>query len=318
MYDNLTLKDILFSAAATLVVLTTFVMLYIMMQKENRRRLINERLKKHSTLDISSNLFETAPVSAAQLVTHTISRVGTSLKLIDDDTTSETEQKFVRAGFRKSSARATFLGGRLGLFVIGLSLAFVIHTTIIASPKLHTTILLYLSLAGIGYYLPVFILDYMVRNRQKQILRSLPDALDMLIICIESGMGFDQAIHRISEEIKTGHPALGEEFKLMLLELRAGKGRTDALKSLSNRVGILEVNNLATLIIQSDIFGTSIAQSLRIYSDVMRTQRFQKAEEIAMKLPVKLLFPLVLFILPPLFMIIMGPAVIQISRAFGK
>nr|WP_272881513.1 type II secretion system F family protein [Fundidesulfovibrio soli] len=139
-----------------------------------------------------------------------------------------------------------------------------------------------------------------------------------MVVCVESGMGLDQAIYRISEELRTGHPELSDEFRLMNLELQAGKSRADSLKRLSNRIGLMEVNNLATLIIQSDIFGTSMAQSLRTYSDSMRTQRFQRAEEIAMKLPVKLLFPLILFILPPLFIIIMGPAVIQISKIFAK
>jgi tight adherence protein C len=318
VFDDLATKDMVLAVGTAVAVLVTFIMLFVVMQKDAKHRLASERLKRHSTLADSDSVFGSAPVTAAELVAHTIGKVGTSLKLIDADTGSEIEQKFTRAGLRNSSARATFLGSRLGLFVVGLFLAFILHSWVFESQKLHMTIFMYLVFAAAGYYLPVVVLDYMVKKRQSDILKSLPDALDMLIVCIESGMGFDQAIYRISEEIKHGHRALSNEFELMLLELRAGRGRTDALKSLSDRVGILELNNLVTLIIQSDIFGTSIAQSLRIYSDIMRTQRFQRAEELAMKLPVKLLFPLVAFILPPLFMIIMGPAVIQISRVFGK
>lgn len=308
----------MFATGAFILVMVSFIMLYYASHKDKQRRVLNSRLHRHTQIDNELHLLDSSQVSAAQLVAHTISKVGTSLKLIDEETGSEIDLKLIRAGYRKASARATFLGCRLGLFAAGIILALLAHSAFPIPGRLHFLILLYLVPAALGYYLPVMALDYLAKRRQTNILHSLPDALDMLVVCVESGMGLDQAIYKISEELHAGHPELSDEFKQMNLELQAGKARADALKRLSSRIGLLEVSNLATLIIQSDIFGTSMAQSLRTYSDSMRTQRFQRAEEIAMKLPVKLLFPLVLFILPPLFIIIMGPAVVQISRIFGK
>ena len=130
-------------------------------------------------------------------------------------------------------------------------------------------------------------------------------------------MGLDQAVFRVSHELRAGYPVMSEEFRQLNLELRAGKSRRDALKNLAWRVGIDDVNSLTALLIQSDLFGTSIAQTLRVYADAMRTKRFQLAEEKAAKLPVKLLLPLIFFILPPLFIVIVGPGVIRLMTVMG-
>jgi tight adherence protein C len=142
----------------------------------------------------------------------------------------------------------------------------------------------------------------------------LPDALDLLVICVEAGMGMDEGINRVANEIKLTSSDLSDEFRFLNLELRAGKDRQDALKNLAVRTDIDEMKNLVTLLIQADKFGTSVATTLRVYSDTFRTQRMQKAEELAAKIPVKLVFPLILFIFPSLFVAILGPAVIRIFR----
>jgi tight adherence protein C len=142
----------------------------------------------------------------------------------------------------------------------------------------------------------------------------LPEALDMMVVCVEAGMGLDAAINRVGEEIALSNKVVGEEFRLLSLELKVGKQRKDALRSLAMRTDLEDVNSLVTLLIQTERFGTSIGQSLRVHSDSMRVKRQQKAEEIAAKLPVKLLIPLILFIFPSLFVTILGPAVIRIIR----
>jgi tight adherence protein C len=155
-------------------------------------------------------------------------------------------------------------------------------------------------------------------RRKDKISRGIPDALDILVVCVEAGMGLDAAMNRVADEIKLNNKPLSEELKLYNLELRAGKSRQDALRNLGLRIDIEDVRNFATLLIQTDKFGTSIAQALRTYSDTFRTKRYMKAEEIAAKLPVKLVVPLILFIFPSLLVTIMGPAAIRIFHALIK
>jgi tight adherence protein C len=169
-----------------------------------------------------------------------------------------------------------------------------------------------------GFYLPDLWLKIKSNIRREKLLEGIPDALDLLVVCVEAGMGLDGAIHRVAEETKLTNPILSSEFKLLNLELRAGKSRQDALRNLALRTNIDAMNSLVTLLIQTDKFGTSVAQALRVFSDSFRTKRFQKAEEFAAKMPVKLIFPLILFIFPSLFVILVGPAAITIYKTFIK
>ncbi|WP_254845414.1 type II secretion system F family protein [Desulfovibrio sp. DV] len=170
------------------------------------------------------------------------------------------------------------------------------------------------GLVAAGFYLPGVVLGFRVKARQKAITHSLPDALDMLVVCVEAGMGLDQAIYRVCQELSQKDPILSSELRLLTLELRAGKSRREALRNLSSRVGLEDLGSLVAMLIQTDMFGTSIAQTLRVYADSMRTKRFQMAEELAAKLPVKLLLPLMLFIFPTLLIVILGPAGIRIAQ----
>jgi tight adherence protein C len=149
-------------------------------------------------------------------------------------------------------------------------------------------------------------------------VKGFPDALDLMVVCVEAGMGLDSTITRVSREMELTHKILSEELQIYNFEMRAGKLRRDALKNLAMRTDLPEISNLATLLIQTDKFGTSIGQALKVYSDTMRTQRFQRAEEKAAKLPVKLIFPLILFIFPALFVVILGPAAINVYRVIIK
>ena len=149
---------------------------------------------------------------------------------------------------------------------------------------------------------------------KKRLAKGFPDALDLMVVCVEAGMGLDAAINRVGEELGLSHPELSRELNHLNLELRAGKSRQTALRNLANRVDMEDVNSLVTLLIQTDRFGTSVAQALRVFSDSFRTARYQRAEEIAAKIGTKLIFPLVLFIFPSLFVVTLGPALIMAYR----
>jgi len=172
-------------------------------------------------------------------------------------------------------------------------------------------------LAGAGHYLPDVYLRFRTSRRAAKMRDVLPDLIDLLVICTESGLGMDAAIHRVSQEIRRSSQALAEEFYLAALEIRAGAGRSQALKNLALRVDLEDLYALVSMLVQADRFGTSLADSLRVQSEMMRIKRMQRAEEIAAKVPVKMLLPLILFIFPALLAVLIGPAVIRIGALFG-
>ncbi len=165
--------------------------------------------------------------------------------------------------------------------------------------------------------LPTFWLSYRASKRKKGFERSFPDALDLLVVCIEAGMGLDSAIARVAKEMELTSPDLSQEFKILSLELKTGKMRNACLKNLAERINIDEVENLVNVLIQAERFGTGIASTLRVHAEEMRQKRYARLEEEAAKLPVKLVFPLIFFIFPALFVVIVGPAAISIVNAFA-
>ncbi len=197
-------------------------------------------------------------------------------------------------------------------------LFFLLRITVFKVVQPNVTMLICIILAIAGFYLPDLFLQIKTSRRKDKISRGIPDALDILVVCVEAGMGLDAAMNRVADEIKLNNKPLSEELKLYNLELRAGKSRQDALRNLGLRIDIEDIKNFATLLIQTDKFGTSIAQALRTYSDTFRTKRYMKAEEIAAKLPVKLMVPLILFVFPSLLVVLMGPAAIRIYHTLIK
>jgi len=221
---------------------------------------------------------------------------------------------FLKAGIRPENAPVIFWGVKSFLAILLPACLLLVRTTHLKLMTPSTTLMMCTLLALIGFYLPNLWLNVRIDRRKEKILEGLPDALDLLVVCVEAGMGLDAAINRVAEEIQLSHTVLSDELKFLNLELRAGKLRRDAWRSLARRIDLEDVNSLATLLIQADRFGTSIAQALRVYSDALRTKRYQRAEEIAAKLPVKLMVPLILFIFPALFVTILGPAAIRVWR----
>jgi len=227
---------------------------------------------------------------------------------------SSLEKRFLKAGYRAENASVIFSGLQIILAVLFFGMFLLMKLSFFNNLPSFQFILFSFVLIALGFYLPNLWLKWRVDKRKEKILKGFPDALDLMVVCLEVGTSLDAAIYRVGEEMKLGNKVLSEEFKLLSLELRAGKQRRDALRNLALRTDSEDVSTLVSLLIQTDKFGTSVAQALRVHSDSMRTKRYQRAEEVATKLPVKLLFPLILFFFPSLFVILLGPAVIQIIR----
>lgn len=168
----------------------------------------------------------------------------------------------------------------------------------------------------IGYLLPMYYLRLRARSRKKVLDRAFPDAIDLLMVCVQAGMGLDSAINRVAQEIHVTSPELAKEFKILTLELKTGKARNICLKNLAQRTDLPDIDNLVNLLIQAEKYGTGVSHALGIHAEDMRQKRYARCEEMAAKLPVKLVVPLILFIFPALFVVIIGPAVIQIFHAF--
>lgn len=214
------------------------------------------------------------------------------------------QQRLVTAGYRGREAMVVFFGIRLGLAVLG----FVVATTpLVGRPNL----MLALAVCGVAYVVPGMALARMAKRRQHRIRLGLADALDLLVVSVEAGLGLDQALQRVSEELMFAHRDLCDELRLINLELRAGTGRSEALHNLARRTGLDDIASLVTMLVQTDKFGTSVAQSLRVHSETLRTKRRQRAEEAAAKTGAKMVFPLVICIFPAIWVVTLGPAVIK-------
>ena len=222
------------------------------------------------------------------------------------------KQRLIRAGFRDEGAIKTFYGTKVLLPLILCAIVTLAGLTHMVGP-----FFLYVLCLGVGFLAPDFWLGNRIKKRQGRISRGLPDVLDLLVICIEAGLSLDQATVRASEELKLAQPALCDELKVVVLEQRAGRPRTDAWKHMAERTGEENCRNLVSMLVQAEQFGTSIAKTLRIHSDTLRTKRMQEVEEAASKTTIKLLFPLVLFIFPALFLVVLGPAVIMMMENFA-
>jgi tight adherence protein C len=219
--------------------------------------------------------------------------------------------KLANAGFRSDAAPLVYSGIRL----VSLGVFFLIGLAIFVPgrPLGWKTLQGVVVLTGIGFYLPSIILWYLRSKRMEEIFLTLPDALDLLVVCVESGLGLDQGMRKVCDELGSHAKVITEEFSLANFQLQMGRPRREVLHDLGVRTGVDDVKSLAAILIQADRFGSSIAQALRVQSDAMRTRRKQIAEEKAAKTAVQLLFPLILFIFPGIFVVLVGPAAINIA-----
>ena len=244
------------------------------------------------------------------------SNLGTQIDNSNELDRNTLKIKLANAGFRNENAAAVYQGIRAVCLVAFLlpALFFFLLKDGFTVRSIQWTVIL----AGLGFYLPQIGLWHLRTTRQKEIFLTLPDALDLLVVCVESGLGLDAALRKVTEEMKGHAKTICEEFSLANLQLQMGRPRREVLHDLGVRTGVDDVRSLAAILIQADRFGSSIAQALRVQSDSMRTRRKQYAEEKAAKTAVQLLFPLILFIFPGIFVVLVGPAAINIMETLLK
>jgi tight adherence protein C len=230
-------------------------------------------------------------------------------------TTKRLQAKLIQAGIYTERAIPLFLGVKLGgILVLPILALFLLW----GDASQRVLIVIGSTLCILAYFLPNFLLNRVISSRQKKIREALPDALDLLVVCVEAGQGLDAAIKRVAEDLQESSPTMSQELLLVNLETMAGLERQQALKNLGERTGVAELVSLVNILIQSDRFGTSIAQALKTQSDYTRDERRAKLETLANMTPVKLLFPMLLFIFPAILVVVLGPAIIGMIDMFGS
>jgi tight adherence protein C len=233
------------------------------------------------------------------------------------DELSRARLNMIRAGIRGENSFEIFMGLKLFLAPL-LTIAFLEFNANLTNPmQFPIDVVLAIWICGFVFFVPNLWLNSKIKERQQALERALPDAMDLLVTCVEAGLGLDAAISRVSQELALSSPILGEELNHTFLEVQAGVTRADSFRRLAERTGVEDLRSLSAMLIQTDIFGTSIARALRIHSDHMRIKRMQQAEEKAAMVSVKMTIPLVLFILPSLIAVVMGPAIVMITQSFG-
>lgn len=230
---------------------------------------------------------------------------------------SETHLRFIRAGFRHPNAARIYFAFKTAMILGSFMLVALLMPSLSPHAEWDTWLLAMLSLGLLTNFAPDVYLRIRTSQRAQRMQNSLPDIIDLLVICTESGLGMDAAISKVARDMARSSPELAEEFYIMGLAVRAGEARMSALRNLAMRVNLEDLHDLVSMLIQADRFGTSLAVSLRIQSEVMRSKRMQRAEEIAAKIPTKMLIPMVLFIFPVLMMVLLGPAALQLGQAFS-
>jgi tight adherence protein C len=232
------------------------------------------------------------------------------------DELSASQLTMIRAGYRSKGAVQMFhflqLVGGIGGLVLGT-----IYLLIAGGGSAQASIITVLLPGCVGYYAPKYWVQRRLQVRQEQIMQGFPDALDLMLVCVEAGQSLDQAINRVAKEIETSYPSLAEEFQIVAYEMKAGKEKSRVLRDMGERVDVQDINSFVTTLIQSATFGTSIAESLRVYAEEMRDKRVMRAEEKANKLPTKLTLGTMMFCVPPLLIILIGPSVYGIAQMLG-
>ena len=259
---------------------------------------------KHRSVEISEERRVSTVVTVLQ-------QIGARVPSSDADI-ANLRSELVRAGFRSESAAPVFFGLRIVAVVLMLILCILVEPNLSENQMLKVAFMV--SGCAAGWVLPRFFLTRQVKKRQEVLRLALPDALDMLVVSVEAGLGLDQAIQHVAKEINISHPQLSEELQLVTLEMRAGKRRSEAMRNFADRTGEAEIRKLVAILIQNDRFGTSMGESLRNHSDFMRSRRKQDAEERAGKVGVKLVFPIFFFILPSMVVVAAGPGLLQIFK----
>ena len=274
-------------------------------------------LEHGGTLTVSSSSLSNAPGESG--IAAFAERVAAPFTKLAPPSAAEVKKlqlQLMQAGYRAPSAPMTFRAVHFAT-MLGLPGAVALACALLGRPLDSALTWILLAFCS-GFFLPRYVLKKLVKRRQQLVQWGLADALDLMVVCIEAGLGLNAAIVKVSEELGDVHPDISEEFELTNLEIRVGRERDEALRNLSERTGVDDLRSLVAMLIQADRFGTSIGKAVRVYSDSLRTKRRQRAEQAAQKAAVKLLFPLSCFLFPTLFIAILGPAALNLIDSFAK
>ncbi|GIW82443.1 MAG: secretion protein [Gemmatales bacterium] len=284
-----------------------------------RNARIQERLARHSRPQSLVEIEDPKAVKKTerfQGLTEMAKSISEPMMPKSEGEQSELKIKLANAGFRSESAAAVYSGLRLLFLVVFFLIA--LGVVIPMEGTMLTKVQWLVGITGVGFYLPTLGLWYLRSKRQQEIFLSLPDVLDLMVVCVEAGLGLDAAMRKVCDEMKDVHKVLCDELQLANFQLQMGRPKREVLHDLGVRTGVDDVRSLAAILIQADRFGSSVAQALRVQSESMRTRRRQIAEEKAAKTAVQMLFPLILFIFPGIFVVLVGPAAVQIAREMLK
>jgi tight adherence protein C len=287
-----------------------------------------ERLAHLDAQNADPNADPTAQATQASVWQRTYARLSSALLWLgpwtaglsgrDGETLSPLRLRFGHAGWRSPAALQIYFISKTLLTVLLAAIGWSVLNTQGWPANTLLRLALVVAAAAVGYYLPDAVLRLRIQRRQRALLHAFPDALDLLRLCVQAGLGLDAAIERVGREMRYARPVLFEELALTGLALRAGSSRTEALRNLSQRVGLKDIDALVSMLIQAERFGTSVSESLMVHADALRAQRRLRAEEAAAKLPVKLLFPLIFCVFPSLLTVLLGPVVVTVTRQFMK
>jgi tight adherence protein C len=278
--------------------------------EDRLRRLLDPHAAAVSAATVASRQaqFQTKVTSAA-------GKLGKSLRPSDEQELGKIRIKLLNAGFRQEQAVAVYYGLKLILLLLGLAIA--LPPLGIRYGMAQMTYILTACSGALCFYLPDYVVGTIKKRRGESVFLGLPDALDLMVVCVEAGLGLDAAMRRVTSELAESSPVICEEFAIANFQLQMGRARKDVLRDLGIRTGVDDVRSLAAVIIQAEKFGSSIASALRVQSDAMRVRRRQLAEERAAKTSVKIMLPLIFFIFPGVFVVLVGPAILKMATVFG-
>ncbi len=245
-----------------------------------------------------------------------LERYSNFLEPKDEQEYSAIRLKLMQAGYRSKNAVRTFhfLQFALGVGFLIVGALYAIFKSATATPDTTTLILYVLGPGVVGYMLPKYWVTKRQQERQQEITNGFPDSLDLMLVCVEAGQSIDQAIVRVSKEVRAGYPSLADEYEIVAQEMKAGKDKTSVLRDMSERAGVTDVSSFVTVLVQSATFGTSISEALRVYAGEMRDKRVMRAEEAANKLPTKMTLATMMLTVPPLLIILIGPSIYEIAE----